>query len=81
MGDDKYITFLEAYRMTGQAKIEGVKNFMEQLFDNEVKFLLFSHHLDTLDAYEEFVTQKGIEYIRIDGSVPLERRHERAKSF
>ena len=67
--------------MTGQAKVEGVIDFMETLFENDVKFLLFAHHLSVLDKYEEFCVKKGHKYIRIDGSVPLEKRHSRMKDF
>lgn len=69
---------MQAYRLTGHAKIDGVKEFMENLFENDVKFLLFAHHISILDEYEEFCTKRGIKYIRIDGSVPLDKRHYRA---
>jgi len=47
---------------------------MENLFENDVKFLLYAHHIKTLDIYEEFVKKKNIKYIRMDGSVTLKRR-------
>lgn len=34
-----------------------------------------------MDCYEDFVKKKKIEYIRIDGKVDPERRHERVKQF
>ena len=43
---------MEAYRLTGQAKVEGVKDFIENLVKNEVKFLLFAHHIKVLDQLE-----------------------------
>ena len=58
---------MEAYKLTGQAKIEGIKEFIENLIENDVKFLLFAHHTNILDAYEEFCIKKSIKYIRIDG--------------
>ena len=79
--DEQYISFMEAYRLTGEAKIEGVKLFMDTMIDNGIKFLLFAHHMSVLDAYEKFCQKKKIEYIRIDGNVPLEKRHNRAKDF
>lgn len=41
--------------MTGVAKLDGIKDFLQTLLDNKVKFLLFAHHRDILDAYEEFI--------------------------
>jgi len=76
--EEEYLSFMEAYKLTGQAKVEGIKEFMENLIDNDVKFLLFAHHQAILDQYEEFCVKKAIKYIRIDGSVPLDKRHYRA---
>ena len=68
---------MEAYRLTGLAKVDGVKEFMENLIENDVKFLVFAHHMAILDSYEDFCIKKGIKYIRIDGSVSLDKRHYR----
>ena len=76
--EEEYLSFMEAYKLTGQAKVEGVKDFIENLIENGVKFLLFAHHQNILDKYEEFCVEKAIQYIRIDGSVPLDKRHYRA---
>ena len=35
---------MEAYKLTGIAKVEGVCDFIENLVENKVKFLLFGHH-------------------------------------
>lgn len=78
---EEYLSFMEAYKLTGQAKLEGVKDFMENLIENDVKFLLFAHHTAILDEYENFCIKKAIKYIRIDGQVPLDKRHYRAQDF
>jgi hypothetical protein len=36
---------MEAYTLTGQAKIEGVCEFLENLIDNGAKFLVYAHHI------------------------------------
>ena len=43
-----------AYRMTGEAKVDGVCEFLETLVENSVKFLVFAHHFTMLDALEEY---------------------------
>ena len=63
------------------SKIEGVCDFIDTLVDNGAKFLVFAHHLCMLDALEEFANKKKFGYIRIDGQVPPEKRHERVKDF
>lgn len=75
------MSFMEAYKLTGTAKIEGVKDFMSNLITNGIKFLLFAHHLANLDAYEEHCKKKHIKYIRIDGSTKHEVRYARVKAF
>lgn len=63
------------YKKTGIAKVEGAINFLTDMMENEVKFLIFAHHLECLDRIEEFITKKDKKYIRIDGSVnPLARQ-------
>jgi len=44
--------FMEAYQMTGKAKVEGAMEFLKVLIENQKKFLLFAHHKATLDQYE-----------------------------
>jgi SNF2 family DNA or RNA helicase len=70
---------MKAYKMTGESKIEGVCDFVENLVDNGAKFLIFAHHLCMLDALEKFAIKSKFGYIRIDGRVPSERRHEYVK--
>ena len=71
--------FMEAYRLTGLSKFEGVCEFIETLVDNGAKFLVFAHHICMIDALEEFAHKKKFGYIRIDGRVPTEKRHDYVK--
>ena len=54
---------------------------MQELIENEVKFIIFAHHLDVLNAVEESVRKKNVKYMRIDGGVNHEERHARVKRF
>ena len=55
--------------------------------DNNVKFLVFAHHISVIDAIEKYVNEefvkKGpkIENIRIDGRVDLKKRHDSVINF
>ena len=40
----------KVYRLTGEAKIKGVIEFIDQLVENEIKFILYAHHRTVLDA-------------------------------
>ena len=69
--------FMHTYQLTGEAKIVGCLEFIDTLLEAGVKFLLFAHHLSVLDAFEEHIKKKDTDYIRIDGKVPSEKRHQR----
>lgn len=66
-----------AYRMSGEAKIQGCIEFIETLYESGCKFLLFAHHQNMMDKLTEFLTKKKAlgAFIRIDGSTLPEARH------
>jgi len=65
--DDKYSHLLSAYQMTGSAKVKGTVEFVENLVENKVKFIVFCHHYEVMDQIEDAIVKKKIPYIRIDG--------------
>lgn len=79
--DDKYSYLVNAYGLTGTAKIKGILEFIDTLLDNRCKFLIFAHHYDVLDAIEDKVIQKKISHIRIDGKIEPSKRHEAVRKF
>lgn len=73
--DHKNEGFMVAYRLTGLAKVDGICEFLETLAENGAKFLVFAHHKSVIDSIEAFLKKKKIGNIKIDGSVPLEKRY------
>ena len=73
--------FSKAYIMTGEAKLPGIKDYVNYLVDNSCKFLIFAHHAEVLDAIEDVIITDKIGYIRIDGKVPVEKRQELVNKF
>ena len=73
--------FSRAYSMTGQAKLPGIKDYVNYLVDNSCKFLIFAHHTEILDAIEEVIINDKISYIRIDGKVAVEKRQDLVNKF
>jgi len=72
---------LQCYLYTGLAKIPGIKEYLNDLAQNDIKLLIFAHHTEVLDAIEEQVNKMHLKYIRIDGKVDHNKRYERVKSF
>ena len=42
----------QAYTLTGQAKLNAVKDYVLELLSNDVKLLIFGHHMLMLDGLE-----------------------------
>ena len=80
-GESVLNKFSKAYSITGQAKLPGIKDYVNYLVDNSCKFLIFAHHEEILDAIEEVISDDKVDYIRIDGKVPVEKRPNLVKKF
>ncbi|KAG8147383.1 hypothetical protein E2320_022489, partial [Naja naja] len=60
----------------------AVKDYIKMLLENEeLKFLVFAHHLSMLQACTEAVIESKVRYIRIDGSVPSAERINLVNQF
>lgn len=65
--------------MTGLAKLESVKQYIDDVMENDVKVLIFAHHKVVVEEIEKFLTDKKIQSIRIDGETPSELRFQRVQ--
>lgn len=72
---------MEAFRLSGMAKLEGSIDYIGSLLENDVKLLIFAHHKLVLDRIAEALEHKKIRYIRIDGDVPMSDRQNRVDQF
>ena len=72
---------MNLYSLSGLAKIKGVIEYISDLLEADEKFLLFAHHQIVLNRIEEFLKNKKVKYIRIDGKTPQEMRFEYVKNF
>ena len=73
--------FNKAYSMTGEAKLPGIRDYVNYLVDNSCKFLIFAHHSEVLDAIEDEIIDDKIGYIRIDGKVAIDKRQDLVNKF
>ncbi len=51
----KHSSLLQAYALSGEAKVKGVNAFLETLLDNQIKFIVFAHHYTVLDRIEDMI--------------------------
>lgn len=80
-GQDPHLTRM--FMLTGEAKVDSVCEYIDELIGAGIKFLLFGHHQHVLDQLEHFVRVHKLlpNYVRIDGSTPAVKRQEYVKLF
>uniref|UniRef100_A0A1A7WV27 Zinc finger, RAN-binding domain containing 3 n=1 Tax=Iconisemion striatum TaxID=60296 RepID=A0A1A7WV27_9TELE len=72
----------QMYKQTAVAKAGAVKDYIKMMLEAEqLKFLVFAHHLTMLQACTEAVIEAKAGYIRIDGSVPSSERIQLVHKF
>ncbi|XP_072226584.1 DNA annealing helicase and endonuclease ZRANB3 [Leuresthes tenuis] len=70
------------YKQTAVAKAGAVKDYIKMMLEAEqLKFLVFAHHLTMLQACTEAAIEAKAGYIRIDGSVPSSERNQLVHKF
>ncbi|KAL4460802.1 hypothetical protein ABPG72_005650 [Tetrahymena utriculariae] len=80
--DQMKATFNFVYQETGLAKLDAVKEYLQDLMDSQVKLIIFAHHQQVLDRIEKMVKcDFKRQYIRIDGNVKQEERVNLVNSF
>ena len=78
---DVYSPMPQCYLLTGLAKLQGIKNYLASLLENDVKILIFAHHLVMMDELEKHIKSLKLGYVRIDGSTSNDMRKKNVKSF
>ena len=68
-GEDNRSAITQAYTLTSKAKLQSVKDYVCELLNNDIKLIIFGHHMIMLDGLEDMLKAKNIQFIRIDGSV------------
>uniref|UniRef100_A0A4W5JK53 Helicase C-terminal domain-containing protein n=1 Tax=Hucho hucho TaxID=62062 RepID=A0A4W5JK53_9TELE len=70
------------FNHTAEAKIKAIMEYiMDMLECGREKFLVFAHHKLVLDSITKDLGEKGIDYIRIDGSTPSSERQQLCDRF
>ncbi|KCZ77855.1 hypothetical protein H311_01131, partial [Anncaliia algerae PRA109] len=74
-------TIMQRYNESAEIKIEVVLNYLKEILEKNVKFLVFAHHLVMLNAIDDFLKKENVNFIRIDGNTPTHLRHNMCNSF
>ncbi|XP_041120221.1 SWI/SNF-related matrix-associated actin-dependent regulator of chromatin subfamily A-like protein 1 [Polyodon spathula] len=70
------------YNQTAEAKVRAIMEYIMDLLESgKEKFLVFAHHKLVLDSITKELGEKGMSYIRIDGSTPSADRQALCQQF
>ncbi|XP_057443109.1 uncharacterized protein LOC130734619 isoform X2 [Lotus japonicus] len=75
-----------SYQELGIAKLSGFCEWLSlhpliEGSENASKMLIFAHHHKVLDGVQEFICEKGISFVRIDGNTLARDRQSAVVSF
>ncbi|KAJ8934749.1 hypothetical protein NQ318_004599 [Aromia moschata] len=78
---ENHAVLLKYFVTTAKMKIPSVCSYVLQVLERKVKFIVFAHHRIMLNAIEDIVKKKGVNYIRIDGSTGSDQRKYSISKF
>ncbi|XP_060522006.1 SWI/SNF-related matrix-associated actin-dependent regulator of chromatin subfamily A-like protein 1 [Cylas formicarius] len=73
-GHEKHAALLTFFAETAKMKIPSVCSYILQILERAQKFLVFAHHHVMLNAIEDLIKRKNVNYIRIDGNTTSDQR-------
>lgn len=81
LSGDERRAVMHAYQQTAAVKVRAVQAYVDELLENGDKFLIFAHHRELLDGISFTLNKSRIPFIRIDGSVPPQKRQSLVNDF
>lgn len=72
---------LKFYSETALAKRSAVCAHIKTLIKDNIKFIVFAHHICLLDAISDCLNQLNVDFIRIDGTTKHDVRNASVKRF
>ncbi|XP_076232047.1 SWI/SNF-related matrix-associated actin-dependent regulator of chromatin subfamily A-like protein 1 [Calliopsis andreniformis] len=80
-GVERHTALLQYYNESSFAKQRAICDYVEKLFKEKQKCLIFAHHQNILDAICDVAESMNIKYVRIDGKTNPERRKYQVDKF
>lgn len=73
--------FMTLWRDVGKIKLPSIIEYINDLLEQEEKFLVFFHHRMLIDEADAFLTKKKVKFIRIDGMTKPQHRTAMVETF
>ncbi|KAM0674227.1 SWI/SNF- matrix-associated actin-dependent regulator of chromatin subfamily A-like protein 1 [Gurleya vavrai] len=68
------------YQIAAELKIEAVKEYLRNMLERNIKFLVFAHHAIMINALEEFL-KENTRFVKIDGKTASANRQRLVDEF
>lgn len=81
IGDNVEQTVTSLYRDAAAVKLDPVKLYIETILEKNIKCIIFAHHNVMMEGLSEFLKDKKVKFIKIDGTVLSSHRHKLVKDF
>lgn len=72
---------LKMYAESSEIKVPAVIEYIEEALLEPTRFLVFAHHQSMLSALNSYLEQKGVDFIKIDGTTPPNQRQLLCNKF
>jgi len=72
---------IDLWRKTGEAKLSAMQEYISDILEAGHKILVFAHHKNVMDAFEDAFMKEKRKYIRIDGATTTSLRQDICNKF
>lgn len=80
-GKEREEIMFKYYNATAEAKAPAVCAYLKKVLEEDIKFLIFAHHIKMLDAISKELTKLRVDHIRIDGTTRADVRSDLVNKF
>ncbi|KYQ94406.1 SNF2-related domain-containing protein [Tieghemostelium lacteum] len=78
----KNYLFVKLFSDIGMYKLPSIRKLLDDRLESmEGKFIIFAHHANVMDGISDYLNQKKVQFIRIDGKTRTHSRNEFVKMF
>lgn len=75
------VDIIKMYVEAAEIKVDAVIEYVSNVLEKNIKFLVYAHHAIMIDSLEDFLRKKNVGFIKIDGSTPSSQRQPLCDTF
>eukprot|EP00866_Antonospora_locustae_P000341 jgi/Antlo1/341/806 len=75
------VEIMKKYVEAAEMKLNAVIEYVNNMLEKNVKFLIYAHHTVMMDGIERFLQEKNVGFVKIDGGTPSYQRQTNCDIF